>query len=216
MRSLLDPVSRATLDVNDNFKKEFGKILGILHMTIITYEFEAIHTLIQFYDPPMRCFTLSDHQLASTLEEYSSIVGVPIQNQVPFHALMKKPSSHGIVAALFLEESVLKANLKPKGGHMSFHLQFLIDQAHACANASNWDAYNKILALGIYGIVLSPNIVEFLDKNAINIFLLGNLVTTLLGDLYHLVHARNSKKGGTVLCCVPLFYKWFASRLPKT
>lgn len=61
LKSLLNLVARATLDVIDDFKKDFGRILGILHMTITTYELEAIHTLLQFYDPPWRCFTFSDY-----------------------------------------------------------------------------------------------------------------------------------------------------------
>ena len=39
---------------------------------------------------------------------------------------------------------------------------------------------------------------------------------TLLGDTYHSIHYRTLKEGGTIVCCVPLLYKWFVSHLPKT
>lgn len=67
--------------------------------------------------------------------------------------------------------------------HFGFRLQFLIDQAHTFADAGNWGVYNRILALCLYGIVLFPNIVEFVDMNSIRMFLLGNPIPTLLGDL---------------------------------
>ncbi|KAI5429248.1 hypothetical protein KIW84_034026 [Lathyrus oleraceus] len=77
-------------------------------------------------------------------------------------------------------------------------------------------AFEDILVLLIYGLALFPNIDSFVDVNAIRIFLIGNLVPTLLGDMYFSLHFRSSKAGGTIVCCVPLLYKWFISHLPQT
>ncbi|KAI5418499.1 hypothetical protein KIW84_042936 [Lathyrus oleraceus] len=52
--------------------------------------------------------------------------------------------------------------------------------------------------------------------HAIILFLIGNPVPTLLGDMYFSLHLRNSKGGGTIVCCIPLLYKWFISHLPQT
>ncbi|KAI5414491.1 hypothetical protein KIW84_040112 [Lathyrus oleraceus] len=48
------------------------------------------------------------------------------------------------------------------------------------------------------------------------IFLIGNHVPTLLGDMYFSLYLRNSKGGGTIVCCIPLLYKWFILHLPQT
>ena len=61
-----------------------------------------------------------------------------------------------------------------------------------------------------------PNIDNFVDVNAIRIFLIGNLVPTLSGDMYFSLNLRNSKGGVTIFCCIPLLYKWFISHLPHT
>ncbi|KAI5441573.1 hypothetical protein KIW84_010879 [Lathyrus oleraceus] len=34
--------------------------------------------------------------------------------------------------------------------------------------------------------------------------------------MYFSLHLRNSKGGGTIVCCVSLLYKWFISHLPQT
>ncbi|XP_058774839.1 uncharacterized protein LOC131649114 [Vicia villosa] len=70
------------------------------------------------------------------------------------------------------------------------------------------------MALGIYGIVLFPNIVDFIDMSAIHIFIMKNPVHTFLGDVYHSVHHKNSQRRGLVKCCAPLLYQWFRSHLP--
>src|SRR4051812_36306045 len=77
-------------------------------------------------------------------------------------------------------------------------------------------AFEEILALLIYGLFLVPNVNDFVDINAIKIFLIGNPVSTLLGDMYFSIHHKNRQGGGIIVCCAPLLYKWIASHLPKS
>ncbi|KAI5420906.1 hypothetical protein KIW84_044662 [Lathyrus oleraceus] len=93
---------------------------------------------------------------------------------------------------------------------------FLIKEANAFAQAGSVDAFEAIFVLLIYGLALFPNIDSFVDVNTIRILLIGNLVPTLLGDMYFSLHIRNSKGGGTIVCCIPLLYKWFILQLPQT
>ncbi|XP_050915101.1 uncharacterized protein LOC127130071 [Lathyrus oleraceus] len=78
------------------------------------------------------------------------------------------------------------------------------------------DAFEVILALLIYGLVLFPNVDDFVNINAIKIFLIGNPIPTLLADVYHSVHLRNYHKGGIIICCTTRLYKWFISYLPRS
>ncbi|XP_050889987.1 uncharacterized protein LOC127095325 [Lathyrus oleraceus] len=78
------------------------------------------------------------------------------------------------------------------------------------------DAFEAILALLIYLLFLFPNVDEFVDINAIKIFPIENPVPTLLADVYHSVHLRNSHKGGMIICCTTPLYKWFISHLPRS
>ncbi|KAI5393972.1 hypothetical protein KIW84_060898 [Lathyrus oleraceus] len=87
------------------------------------------------------------------------------------------------------------------------HLLFLIGKAIVFAQAGSVDVFEAIFVLLIYGLDLFPNINDFVDVNAIRIFLIGNLVPTLLGEMYFSLHLGNSKGGGTIVCCVPLLHK---------
>ncbi|XP_050908368.1 uncharacterized protein LOC127121991 [Lathyrus oleraceus] len=91
-----------------------------------------------------------------------------------------------------------------------------MEKAFIFAEADIRDAFEAIFALLIYGIVLFPNIDDFVDVNIVRIFLIGNPIPTLIGDTNHSIHHRTKKGGGTILCCAPLLYKWFISHLPRS
>ena len=60
--------------------------------------------------------------------------------------------------------------------------------------------FEDVLALLIYGLVLFPNPDQLVDVNAIKVFLSRNPVPTLLGEILHRLHTRTMKKRGTLLC----------------
>ncbi|KAI5437066.1 hypothetical protein KIW84_023256 [Lathyrus oleraceus] len=117
-------------------------------------------------------------------------------------------------------EGLLSVLIEPhwlkKGGLFGLPSVFLIKEATTFAQACSVDAFDAIYVLLIYGLALVPNIDGFVNVSAIRLFLIGNLVPTLLGDMYFSLHLRNAKGGGTILCCIPLLYKWFISHLPQT
>ncbi|XP_050909146.1 uncharacterized protein LOC127122915 [Lathyrus oleraceus] len=173
--SLHKMVERSPTEKLEVFKRDYGKIVEYLKAPLNKYQHNALHTLLQFYNPPLRCFTFLDYQLAPTLEEYSCIMGIPIKLQVLFHVY---------VEVLDYEQTL-----------------------GALANEDNWKVFNVVLACSIYGIVLFPNMVDFIDMNVICIF--------MMEDVYHYIHSRNHKRrGGLVWCCAPLLYHWFRSHLP--
>lgn len=94
-----------------------------------------------------------------------------------------------------------------KGGILGVPAKFLMEKAATLAIAGSMVAFEAILALLIYGIILFPNVDNFVDINAIHIFLIRNLVPTLLADTYYSIHDKMEKNGGTVMCCTSLMYK---------
>lgn len=71
------------------------------------------------------------------------------------------------------------------------------------------------LVLLIHGIVLFPNIDNFVDHLAVKIFLTNNPVSFLLADFYHTFHTRCEKRGGTYLYCNPLLDLWMRTHIPQ-
>src|SRR4051812_45300568 len=43
-----------------------------------------LNTMIRFYDPLLHCFAYRDFQLVPTLEEFSSILGLHVLDQMPY------------------------------------------------------------------------------------------------------------------------------------
>jgi hypothetical protein len=184
---LLDPL---------DFKQRHGKLLSVLSADVVE---GLLSMLVQFYDPLYRCFTFPDYQLVPTLEEYAHLLGIPVSDKVPFSGLEEIPRSHIIVESLHLKKSEIDAHLVKKGGILGLTSEFLIGKAIVFSQAGSMDAFEAILVFVIYGLALFPNIDDFVDVNAIRIFLIGNPVLTLLGDMYFSLHLRNSKDSGTIV-----------------
>ncbi|MCH88451.1 hypothetical protein A2U01_0009340 [Trifolium medium] len=55
----------------------------------------ALTTLAQFYDPPLRCSTFQDFQLAPTLEEFEKILGYNLKKTWPLSRFKGEYYSEG-------------------------------------------------------------------------------------------------------------------------
>jgi len=75
-----------------------------------------------------------------------------------------------------------------------------------------------VLALTLYGVMVFPNVVHYVDYVAVDIFVAvktrsENPVTAILADTYlalDLCHERNMRK---LPCCVPTLYIWMMARI---
>jgi len=196
----------------DHFRKRYGHLLSILRTDV---DEGLLNTWVQFYDPLYRCFTFPDYQLAPTLEEYFHWVGLPVRNKVPFHGLEPGPKIPDIAVALHIEKFDIKKHLTTKGGLQCLPFNFLYQKAIDFAERSNANAFETILAVLIYSIVLFPNLDNFVDMNDVQIFLSQNPVPTLLADTYFSIHDRTNKERGAIICCTPLLHIWITSHLPR-
>ena len=101
-------------DSLEGFRKDYGLILSFV--TVLSKDqHDALFTLLQFYDPPLRCFTFPDYILVPTLEEIASFLRVPIKSQLWFYNSEFLPDLSMVASATYLGKSVLKANMCQKG-----------------------------------------------------------------------------------------------------
>ena len=63
------------------FRKAYGKIWDLTMAEVST---EAIASLAQYYDQPLRCFTFGDCQLTPMVEEFEEILGCPLGGRKPY------------------------------------------------------------------------------------------------------------------------------------
>src|ERR1044072_4841794 len=165
------------------FTQDYGRILTWLKSPLTDYQKDGLQALFQFYDRELRCFVFLDYLLMPTLEEYSSILDIPILHQVPFHASVERPTDDQIAKTLHLQKSVVSANVANKGAVKGLHLGFLLREGNAKIVKKDWKSFNAILACCISGMCLFPNEPKFVDMNAISIFIQRNPIPTLLGDV---------------------------------
>ncbi|KAI5415608.1 hypothetical protein KIW84_040866 [Lathyrus oleraceus] len=212
LTSLIELGGLVTSDHLKGFVGQYGDILTLLKTVVDPV---PLQTLLQFYDPELKCFTFQDYQLAPTLEEYSILMSVPIQHQVPFLDVPKEVDFGVVSRALRLSVKEVCDNWKPSGGVVGLPLKFLLRVARDEAEKGNWEVFHTQLAAMIYGIVLFPSMPNFIDYAAISVFLGRNPVPTLLADTYYAIHSRHGK-GGAIRCCLPLLLRWFMSLLPAS
>ena len=137
-------------------------------------------------------------------------------DQILFTGLEETPKPEVISEALHLKRADIIANWETISGVKGFLANFLLEKACSFWEDMDFQAFEDVLALLIYGLVIFPNPDQFIDVNAIKVFLSRNLIPTLLGDILHCFHTRTMKKRGTLLCCIPLLSKWFTLHLPRS
>ncbi|KAI5425809.1 hypothetical protein KIW84_031578 [Lathyrus oleraceus] len=143
---LRDMIALITPDHVGMFREAYGSILKMV-FRLTDSDRSAIHTLLQFYDPGLRCFVFPDYLLGPLMEDYASILGVQIRDQIPFCAIRREPDVLGISRALYLSPEMTKEGLKEKGKLPGFHLSFLEAKAKEHAGMGNWKTVCAVIAI---------------------------------------------------------------------
>ena len=151
-----------------------------------------------------------------TMEEFSRLVGVPILDHLPFNGAEKHPKPKEISRALSLQRSDVVTNWETRGNVQGIPIKFLFEKDYYFWDTLDLQAFEEVLALLIYGMVLFPNVDQLVDVNTIKVILSHNPVPILLGDILDSLHARTLKIRGTLLCCTPLLDRWFISHLHRS
>ena len=117
------------------------------------------------------------------------------------------PRPEEVAAVLPLTKEEVLANWETRSGVKGFLVKFLVSKANDFWNDLDFKAYEDILALLIYGMVLFPNPDTFINVDSIRIFISWNPVPTLLGDILQQLYARTARRRGTLWCCAPLLVR---------
>ncbi|KAH1233350.1 hypothetical protein GmHk_09G025813 [Glycine max] len=177
------------------FRKVYGKILDLTAVEVFT---EAVVSLAQYYDQPLRCFTFGDFQMVPTIEEFEEILGCPLGGKKPYLFSGFLPSLSKIAAVV---------------GDSAKEL----DRMKQTRN-EKWGPFADILALLIFGVVLFPNVDGLVDLAAIDAFLAyhhskESPVVAILADLFDTFDRRCEKNSARIVCCLPALCVWLISHL---
>src|ERR1044072_7628843 len=142
------------------FIKRHGYLLDLV---ISGFEEDMMHVVFQFFDLKHHCFTFPAYQLVPTLKEFYKLLGIPILDRIPFTSLEKALKYEDIASALHLKQSDIEANLETRSRVKGLLAKFLIKKAREFLKAMSFHAFDDIVALLIYGLVLFPNSDQFID-----------------------------------------------------
>ncbi|KAH1212966.1 hypothetical protein GmHk_14G041021 [Glycine max] len=197
------------------FRKTYGKIL---ELTIAEVSIEAIASLTQYYDQPLRCFTFGDFQLVPTIEEFEEILGCPLGGRKPYLSSGCLPSLSRIATVVKDSARGLDRIKQTRNGIAGLPQKYLEDKARGMANQGDWVPFMDVLALLIFGVVLFPNVDGLIDLAAIDAFLAyhhskESPVVAVLADLFDTFDRRCEKSSARIICCLPALCVWLVSHL---
>ncbi|KAI5435089.1 hypothetical protein KIW84_021788 [Lathyrus oleraceus] len=155
-----------------------------------------------------------------TLEEFGLYLDIPEDRKGPYMGMRQKVKPRELAMTLGIPIKDLLPHYKEDRDIQGLKRSYLEGVARRMDGTKRWGSYVDVLALVIFGIVLLPNVSDFVDAVAINIFwAVKNLevdsVPALLADVYYTMSICHSKEKGSLCCCIPLLYQWFASHLYK-
>ncbi|KAH1188110.1 hypothetical protein GmHk_U060025 [Glycine max] len=187
------------------FRKTYGKIL---ELTLAEVSIEAIASLTQYYDQPLRCFTFGDFQLVPTIEEFEEILGCPLGGRKPYLSSGCLPSLSRIATVVKDSARGLDRIKQTRNGIAGLPRRYLEDKARGMANQGDWVPFMDVLALLIFGVVLFPNVDGLVDLAAIDAFLAyhhskESPVVAVLADLFDTFDQRCEKSSAWIICCLP-------------
>ncbi|KAL5127871.1 hypothetical protein HKD37_14G040214 [Glycine soja] len=197
------------------FRKTYGKIL---ELTIAEVSIEAIASLTQYYDQPLRCFTFGDFQLVPTIEEFEEILGCPLGGRKPYLSSGCLPSLSRIATVVKDSARGLDRIKQTRNGIAGLPQKYLEDKARGMANQGDWVPFMDVLALLIFGVVLFPNVDGLVGLAAIDAFLAyhhskESPVVAVLADLFDTFDRRCEKSSARIICCLPALCVWLISYL---
>ncbi|KAL5137750.1 hypothetical protein HKD37_10G028076 [Glycine soja] len=187
------------------FRKVYGKILDLTTAEVFT---EAIVSLAQYYELPLRCFSFGDFQIVPTVEEFEEILGCPIGGRKPYLFSGFLPSLSKIATVVGDLARELDHRKQTRNGVVGLQRKYLEGKARDMANQEEWVPFADILALLIFGVVLFPNVDGLVDLAAIDAFLAyhhskESPVVAMLVDLFDTFDRRCEKNSARIVCCLP-------------
>ncbi|KAJ1431904.1 hypothetical protein SESBI_06878 [Sesbania bispinosa] len=194
LERLVEITKSMSKEIRRDFDKMYGQILDLLDISVKT---PVISALAQFWSSDLHCFELPNLDLVPTIEEYTRMTRLPIDDNVGVYSYRGRYVDERKIAKLIgLHPDQLK--LEKRGAIQGLRKSFLEDHLEALAGHGSWHHFNKTLALTIYGLYETQGL---------------NPVPAILADTLLTLEVCQKKNGGTLKCCTHLLYVWIITHM---
>ncbi|KAJ1441614.1 hypothetical protein SESBI_01236 [Sesbania bispinosa] len=194
LERLIEITKSMSKEMRRDFDKMYGRILDLLDISVKT---PVISALAQFWSSDLHCFELPNLDLVPTIEEYTRMTRLPIDDNVGVYSYRGRYVDERKIAKLIgLHPDQLK--LEKRGAIQGLKKSFLEDHLEALAGRGSWHYFNKTLALTIYGLYETQGL---------------NPVPAILADTLLTLEVCQKRNGGTLKCCTHLLYVWIITHM---
>ncbi|RDX87726.1 hypothetical protein CR513_30770, partial [Mucuna pruriens] len=174
--------------------------------------------LLNLLDPPLRCFTFRDFQLAPTLEEYERIIGIPLAKSPPYLFKGKNPSWASMAKLLRISKSEAWRERRNKNDLEGIPSASLEGRLGLLQQKDDWRAFIDVYALLIYGVILFLHIEDYVNLAIIDNFFAKrdrgeSPVIAILANTYYSLNYCYERNGKGLRCCTSLLYLWLTTHL---
>ncbi|KAL2347439.1 hypothetical protein Fmac_001439 [Flemingia macrophylla] len=149
-------------EVRIDFEKSYGRVLDLLKIYV---DPAFIRVLVHFRSPSLHCFEFPQFDLVPTLEEDELMLRWPKSAEVytyrGAHIVVDK-----VVALIKLPSH--QSALVGSGNIKGWKLKLLEDHLSSLAEKEDWSAFNKTLALIVFGTTLFPFHADTVDHAAMD------------------------------------------------
>jgi len=210
--SRLSPLTKYLADEAE-FTKIYGRILHLLKVPVLPLSIKA---LIHFWDPDYRCFAFGNIDMVPTIEEYSVLTEFPEDTHKVYFCHKGENTIEELTKLLGIHQMSLYREKNNSGGLRWKRLEELLIAKKSNPSAK-LEGY-RILALGIFGLILCPSTTGIISLEAANLFVeyektkINPSAAILAETFLSLNHCKKAGKG-SMRCCVPLLFIWLVSHM---
>ena len=117
---------------------------------MIEVSVEAIASLAQYYDQPLRCFTFGDFQLVPIVEKFEGILGCPLGGRKPYLFSGLYPSMARVTKVVKISMQELNQVKQNRNGVVEIPKKHLEEKAKALADQGEWTSFIDVLELLVF------------------------------------------------------------------
>ena len=151
-----------TKEAQSSFTKRYGQILDLL---AVPMEAPMLSALAQVWNPHLRCFELPNQDIVPTIEEYVTMLGLPINEGSGVYLYKGRyVEENKVMKMIGMQAS--QVGLERRGSICGLRRTVLEDHLESLAKQGDWGHFNSTLALVIYGLVLFPFTPNMVDQAA--------------------------------------------------
>jgi len=117
---------------------------------MIEVSVEAIASLAQYYDQPLRCFTFGDFQLVPIVEKFEGILGCPLGGRKLYLFSGLYPSMARVTKVVKISMQELNQVKQNRNGVVEIPKKHLEEKAKALADQGEWTSFIDVLELLVF------------------------------------------------------------------